>query len=295
MPDARYFLPEHKSLQDTYSKDDLRRLVHAGRLSRSEMVLDDVTGQAHLLGDLLAAPFHGTAPPGRSHAAGGDVEIFRASTPLPRPESRDTPDYDDDDAHPADDGDDEAWEDSTDEESVMEAAPVVPAVLRRVPRTEDLHDMSPGIESSPEEKVEEELFYHGRPSWFSYPKSVVATATFGTAAWLCYKYNAGIIWAGTLGALSGLIMVFIMLDRTTTEYFVTSRRVEMERGIIGRNTKEIRIADIRAIDVTQKGWNAILGVGTVEFFSAAGDEADVVFANIWRPHRVKERVRELQG
>ena len=55
MPEARYFLPDHASLKDVYTKDDLRELLQAGRLSRSEIVLDDETGLAHLLGDLLAS------------------------------------------------------------------------------------------------------------------------------------------------------------------------------------------------------------------------------------------------
>ena len=286
MSDARYFLPDHSSLKDTYAKEDLRRLVKAGRLSRSEIALDDVTGLAHLLGDLLAAPYHGTTPPGRRailpEAGASDVEEFRAATPLPRPESRAPHDAADEtffDDEPEDFEDNSGNDDDElDAAGQFSESPPVP-----LPQTGE------GVPAE-----DEEFHYHGRPSWFSYPKSLLAIAAFSTAALLCYQHAVGVVWTATWASLAALTMLLVMLKRTTTEYFVTSRRVEMESGSIGRNTKEIRISDIRAIDVTQAGWNAFMGVGTVEFFSSA-DEADVVFANIWRPHRVKELVRELQG
>ncbi len=43
----------------------------------------------------------------------------------------------------------------------------------------------------------------------------------------------------------------------------------MEFGLVGRNSKEVRIADIRAIDVRQKSYAALLGIGNVDFDSSA--------------------------
>ena len=65
--------------------------------------------------------------------------------------------------------------------------------------------------------------------------------------------------------------------------------------MIGRSTKEVRIADIRAIDVEQGGWNAVVGIGNVKFDSAAGPNVEVEFTHVRRPHGLKQAVRELQG
>ena len=46
--------------------------------------------------------------------------------------------------------------------------------------------------------------------------------------------------------LAVLPLAFVWLKRTTTTYFVTTRRVEIETGMLGRSTKEVRIGDIRA-------------------------------------------------
>jgi uncharacterized membrane protein YdbT with pleckstrin-like domain len=109
------------------------------------------------------------------------------------------------------------------------------------------------------------------------------------------QHNVGWEWITLLGSIAGLILLFIGLDRTTTTYFVTSKRIELEFGIIGRSTKEVRICDIRAIDVLQKGFGAMMGLGTVRFDSAAGSGPEICFKNVRRPHDIKQLVRELQG
>ena len=275
MADARYFIPDHASLKDVYSKDDLRGLLQAGRLSRSDIVFDDQTGLAHLLGDLLMTAYRETRTEPLPAAADPDDEQphgqeFRAHTPLPGPRAELEGEGDDDlDFGPEDD--EEARED-------------LPAGRIQQSGEEGLA-----------ESEEEELLYHGHPSWRAYPRSVLALFAFGAAAWLFHHLHAELAWVIVSGALAVLPLLFVSLDRTTTSYFITTRRVEMEFGIIGRSTKEVRIADIRAIDVEQGGYHALVGIGNVKFDSAAGSNAEVEFINVRRPHDLKHAVRELQG
>jgi len=271
MADARYFVPDHASLKDVYSKDDLREMLQAGELSRSDIVFDDETGLSHLLGDLLMTAYResrGERVRTTSGLAGERPQQheFRAHTPLPRPET---------------DGEgDEGSEYPSGEEAC------------EPPRG---RTMGQSAEEEPEESDGEELLYHGHPSWRAYPKSVVALFAFGGAAWLFYRFHAELGWVIVSGALAVLPILFVWLDRTTTSYFITSRRVEVESGIIGRSTKEVRIPDIRAIDVVQHGFNALVGIGNVKFDSSAGPNAEVEFINVRRPHDLKHAVRELQG
>ncbi|MEZ0386796.1 MAG: PH domain-containing protein, partial [Verrucomicrobium sp.] len=141
----------------------------------------------------------------------------------------------------------------------------------------------------------EEILFLGHPSWFAYPKSLAITfACLGGAAF-CFTQQYGLEWIVLLGSIAALILVFVSLDRTTTTYFVTTRRVEMEFGLVGRNSKEVRIADIRAIDVRQKSYAALLGIGNVDFDSSASPGAEVRFKDVRRPHDIKQLVRQLQG
>ena len=269
MNDTRFFLPDRPEFKDVYSRDELRHMLKAGQLSRSEFVMDDQTGLAHLLGDLLAAPHPDVVPkakrltPRRPEVP--SVQEFRADTPLPL---RDELEYEDDDEQP-----DEYEEVDEDEADGL------------------------GSPREPHEPVSsyEELLYHGRPSFLCYPKSILLFIIFTAAAVWCVKQHIRMEWTITSGSLAGLVLVFVALNRSGVDYLVTSERVEIESGIVGRSSKEIRIRDIRAIDVYQSGWNVLAGSGTVEFSSAAGADDQVRFKNVWRPHRIKELVRAIQA
>ncbi|HEY2574068.1 MAG TPA: PH domain-containing protein [Verrucomicrobiaceae bacterium] len=291
MSDARYFIPDHATLKDVYSKDELRGLLQSGKLSRSDILVDDETGLAHLLGDLLRTPYReprreSARPPNEAEEEDDKDENetegetnddepapeqeFRAHTPLPK-RGRDSMGEIELEL-PADEE-----ETSSGEEFVMEEA--------------DENDVS-GKMPAPNQ---EELLYHGHPSWLAYPRSILALFAFGAAAWLFHFLHAELAWVVVSGALSILPILFVALDRATTSYFITTRRVEMEFGLLGRSTKEVRIADIRAIDVVQEGYNAVVGIGNVRFDSAAGPESEVEFTHVRRPHWLKQAVRELQG
>ena len=281
MNTARYFLPDHPELTDVYSKADLRALLQSGALSRSDIVTDDETGLSHLLGDLVMLPFPGAGVlPSRSTspllAPTHESREFRADTPLPHtgatvPEEMDGID------------DVEALHDDepADEDEDGQAAP----------EDEETHY---GDDDSPVDD-EEVVIYIGHPSWLAYPRALLVSALCIAISRYFHQRGVGIEWITLLGSVAGLILVFIGLERTTTTYSVTSRRVELEFGIIGRNTKEVRICDIRAIDVVQKTYAALIGIGTVKFDSSAGEGPEVFFQNVRRPHRIKQLVRELQA
>lgn len=345
MPEARYFLPDHPELKGDYSRDDLRLLLKSGQLSRSDMVVDDETGLAHLLGALLASPYY-LSPHQRRRARGEEAEPgatlpikekpagpaplrtsaepeppaeeeddhadagleeeeeeaedeagshteFRASSPLRQREKPFplTPGAEDDELDDEEEegqgSDDEEWEEEAEEDDDSPGhAGEKPLGIRVMP---------PVTVFQADAASEEELLFSGHPSWLSYPRSLFSFVALSGVAILCQRLHWGLEWCVTAAALALLSLAFVALSRMTTEYFITTRRVEVESGLIGRSTKEIRIADIRAIDVTQTGFNALLGVGNLDFFSSAGDEADVCFRNVYRPHRLKKTVRTLQG
>ena len=274
----RYFLPEHPKLTEVYSKAELRALLQAGEISRSDIVTDDETGIAHLLGDLLAMPFRDASPvPTRStsplqSSPPPTSHEFRADTPLKEEEA--VPEE-----SAADEADPLAWDDEFPEQDTEDEGTAA----------------APDEDLAEEEALGEELLYLGHPSWFAFPKSLfIAAVCAGSAVWF-QQHRIGYEWILLLGSITGMVLLFIGLDRATTTYYVTTRRVEMEFGIIGRNTKEVRIADIRAIDVVQQGYGALVGIGTVKFDSSATAGPEVCFRDVRRPHDIKQLVRELQG
>src|ERR1700722_7733289 len=99
----------------------------------------------------------------------------------------------------------------------------------------------------------------------------------------------GILFVAAL-ALVG----WIRLDRSGRKYVVTNRRVTVEYGIISKQSTELRIQDIRSINLTTTGISGLVGIGRLEFSSAASDDADVIFWNVPGAEKLRDMVRALQ-
>ncbi len=65
--------------------------------------------------------------------------------------------------------------------------------------------------------------------------------------------------------------------------------------MIARNTNEIQLRHIRAINVRQGIIERLLGIGTIEMSSAAGGGVEVLFKGIRDPYGMKEKIRNLEA
>ncbi len=71
--------------------------------------------------------------------------------------------------------------------------------------------------------------------------------------------------------LVGLLRIAVRYVRwMRTVYAVTSRRVIVQRGILGRNFDEIPVTQVRAVDVHQTVGQRVLGYGTIRVSSEGG-------------------------
>lgn len=138
----------------------------------------------------------------------------------------------------------------------------------------------------------ERIHYHTHPSWWAYAKPLLLFVLLGIAAGLSVQFGGQYLAVG-LG-LAFVTMLCVTASRFSRDYYITDQRVEMVWGLLGRSSKEVRICDIRAIDVHEKGITGLLGIGTVDFSSAGNAGVEVQFKNIRKAHQVKELVRELQ-
>ena len=136
------------------------------------------------------------------------------------------------------------------------------------------------------------ILHHAHPSWLGYTKALILCLLLTVAGGLLcvIQLEYGII--ALLCASSTLIAVGIA--RYSHDYIVTRERVELIWGIIGRSSKEARICDIRSIDVYEAGLKGLLGLGTIDFSTAANAGIEVQFKDMRRAHVVKDLVRKLQ-
>lgn len=255
MASARYQLPQHPTLSGPHTKEELYVLVERGSIGRGEIVTDRINGRSHKVGELIG----GMRPPKGLDSA------TRSERPAYQEFSGDTP-WEVDSSADSDEEHEVVMEDEGEDDFLIESAT--------------------GI-------GDETLCYHGHPSWFSFGKPLV----------LCILLLAGATAAMPLGgkyfviglALASLTLCCTIIARQNRDYYVSGERVEVEWGIIGRSSKEVRIADIRSIDVHQKGALGWIGVGTLSFSSAGTDSVEVEFKNVRKAHKIKELVRQLQG
>ncbi len=138
----------------------------------------------------------------------------------------------------------------------------------------------------------ERIHYRRHPSWLSYWKPLFLFVLLGIAAGLGFQFGGHYLLLGI--TLASATMTAIAILRFSCDYIVTDERAEMVWGIFGRSSKEVRICDIRAIDVHESGLLGMLGIGSVDFSSSANAGVEVTFHHIRGAHRVKEIVRQLQ-
>lgn len=138
----------------------------------------------------------------------------------------------------------------------------------------------------------ERILFHGHPSWLSYSKALFLCLLLAAAGALAVPFGLRYAVLGFLCASATFTCVGIA--RFSRDYLITEERVEVLWGLIGRSSKEVRVRDIRAIDVRESWISGLLGLGSVDFSSAGNAGVEVAFDFVRRAHQVKELVRQLQ-
>lgn len=136
--------------------------------------------------------------------------------------------------------------------------------------------------------------WHYAGKWFSI--LLLLAALVGTF-FFSLSDDPTISWIvrGVLAVAVIALYIWIRLDRKARTYTITNRRVSVEFGIISKQSNELRIQDIRSINLTTTGVSGLVGIGRLEFSSAASDDADVVFWNVPGAEKLRDMVRSLQA
>ncbi len=153
---------------------------------------------------------------------------------------------------------------------------------------EDFEDPLVVKKSQPEP---DRILYAGHPSVLTYPLSLLALVGGLVGGIWLHRLNPVLALACFGLGLGGLARLGLM--RFTHDYRVRLRRIETVTGFLARSSKEVRITDLRSINVTCRGLAGMMGIGTIDFLTT-GDEPEISFQNVWRARRIKGIVRRLQ-
>src|SRR5579885_762996 len=103
-----------------------------------------------------------------------------------------------------------------------------------------------------------------------------------------WRIAFGIIGAGILIIAGGL------LGNRATGWSVTSDRIIERRGLLAVSRREMELADIRSVEVSQRLFQRMLGLGDVTIASAASTDFMIRMHHIARPNEVAETVRKAR-
>jgi len=99
-------------------------------------------------------------------------------------------------------------------------------------------------------------------------------------------------WMLAIIVAAGLLPFFGWLQTRFQSFEIRPESVMSRKGLISRFTAEIRLVDIRVVNVRQNMLQRILNIGRVGFASAAGGEEEVVFADVTDPIGIKALVQD---
>jgi uncharacterized membrane protein YdbT with pleckstrin-like domain len=146
-----------------------------------------------------------------------------------------------------------------------------------------------------DETREEQILFSGHPSWRSI-LDLYVKGWVGTVAAAVSDIAAGHVELGwvVLVVAASLAAVFLagLVKRKRTLYTITSQRLTIRTGLFARAVQETRLDRIQNVNSRQSMLERILGVGTVDFDTAAGAEYNFAFRGLAAPEDV---VRTVDG
>ncbi|MBW8059586.1 MAG: PH domain-containing protein [Solirubrobacterales bacterium] len=143
----------------------------------------------------------------------------------------------------------------------------------------------------------EQVIFQGHPSWRAilgfYLKGILIAAIVGAIAKL-FGAGGGDVFLVVL-ALVGLTALVGFVKRVATTYTITSRRLNIKRGIVSREVQETRLERVQNVNYRQSIYQRIMQIGDVDFDTAATDDYNFIFAGVADPGEVVHRVDRATG
>jgi uncharacterized membrane protein YdbT with pleckstrin-like domain len=150
-----------------------------------------------------------------------------------------------------------------------------------------------GLNLSPGEQV----IFQGHPSWRAlfgfYLKGILIAAILGVIARLLGAASATIFLVVLV--LIALTVLIGFIRRVTTTYTITSRRLNIRRGIVSREIQETRLERVQNVNYRQSVYQRLMQIGDVDFDTAASDDYDFIFVGVADPGTVVHRVDQATG
>jgi len=143
---------------------------------------------------------------------------------------------------------------------------------------------------------DEQVIFEGHPSWRAilgfYLKGVLVAVILGVIAKLVSGDGTAFLVILVVLALTILIG---FIKRVATTYTITSRRLNIKRGIFSKEVQETRLERVQNVNYRQSVYQRLMQIGDVDFDTAASDDYNFVFAGVANPGDVVHSVDQATG
>jgi uncharacterized membrane protein YdbT with pleckstrin-like domain len=144
----------------------------------------------------------------------------------------------------------------------------------------------------------EQVFFHGHPCWRSmlsfYLRGLVVAVVAGVIAGIVTRAAEGQV--ELLWVIAAVLVVFVVVlgtgvvRRMRTTYTITNRRLTIDLGLLSREMHETRLERVQNVRSRQTVLQRVVGVGTVDFDTAAGAAFDFAFHGVEDPGQIVRTV-----
>ncbi|MBA2348274.1 MAG: PH domain-containing protein [Solirubrobacterales bacterium] len=143
---------------------------------------------------------------------------------------------------------------------------------------------------------DETMIFDGHPSPRAtlelYAKGDGLALAVGAILWFLVSPAVGVLVALTLAFLTVLIGA---IARRRVRYVITSQRLYIREGLLSKYEQQTRLDRIQDVSTRQSFFQRMLGIGTVDFDTAAGEsDEDFAFHGVADPGEVVRAVDEAQ-
>jgi len=121
--------------------------------------------------------------------------------------------------------------------------------------------------------------------------AIIALVVVGlTSAFFSSSVSVG--GAVLLGLLLFLIPAFYHVKQKLVRYSLTESKLEIDTGLIARNTRNVPIRRIQDVTVSAGPWQRLLGIGDLMIDNASEDGGKTILKNIDAPKRYADELLE---
>lgn len=123
---------------------------------------------------------------------------------------------------------------------------------------------------------------------------VLAVLPLAGAAYVLLYQRQHLRYVPLLVLVSCLLFGLVLLARRATNWSVTSERLIQREGIFSTRRREVELADIRSVEVSQRFSQKLLGLGDVVVASAASADYLIRLLDVSNPDAIADVLRKAR-